>query len=60
MLMAEWNLDDALATRYAEGREERDLEIARNALVKGYSLEQIQEIIGLDLETLAGLQPRVG
>jgi len=38
-----------------EGREERDKEIARNALAEGYPLEAIQRITGLDMETLKSL-----
>jgi predicted transposase/invertase (TIGR01784 family) len=38
-----------------EGREEERIEIARNALEKGYTLEQIQEITGLDPETIKEL-----
>jgi hypothetical protein len=29
MLFTEWNWDDALAVRFEEGREERDIEVAR-------------------------------
>ena len=74
MLMTEWNLDDALAVRYEEGWEggleegrKEGLErgwmeglesAARNALSKGYSLEQVHEITGLDMETIAGFAGR--
>jgi len=69
MLTHEWNMDKALAVRYEEGREEgwergreegleRGLETtARNALAKGYTLEQIHDITGLDMKTLAGMRP---
>jgi predicted transposase/invertase (TIGR01784 family) len=68
MLMTEFNLDDALDVRYEEGwedgREEGwekgrfngKLEIARNLLVKGSSLEFVNEITGLDFDTLKDLQ----
>jgi hypothetical protein len=56
MLMTEWNMDDALAVRYEEGREEgweegRE-EVARNALANGLSPDFIHKITGLDLETI--------
>ena len=64
MLMTEWNWDDALAVRYEEGhedgweegREDEKLEIARNLLAKGSSLEFVQEITGLDMDTIEGLR----
>ena len=68
MLMTEFNLDDALAVRYEdgledgreEGREEGEenkvLEIARNALAEGSSLEFVQKITGLSLEEIEKLR----
>ena len=64
MLYTEFNLDDAMAVRYEEGREDgleegrvnEKLEIARNALVKGAAFEFVHEITGLDLDTLKDLQ----
>ena len=56
MLKTEWKLDDALAMRFEEGREEEREEIARNALLKGSSIEFIHEITGLDIETIESLQ----
>jgi len=56
MLMTEWNWDDALAVRYDEGREKERLIIARNLLSEGSSLEFIQKITGVDLDTLKDLQ----
>jgi hypothetical protein len=35
--------------------EKRNMEVARKALAKGYSLESIQEISGLDIETIKSL-----
>jgi len=58
MVFGEWNWDDALAVSKEEGREEGKEEIARNALAKGFSLEVIQEITELDLETITRLQPK--
>ena len=62
MLMTEWNMDDALAVRYEEGKEEgkqeRDEAIARNALAEGASVEFINKITGLDIEIIETLQTR--
>ena len=55
MLMTEWNWDDALAVRYEEGREEEREKNARNALAKGYPIEEISDITGLDLDTIKSL-----
>ena len=57
MLMVEWNMDDALAVRYEEGREKSREETAQNALAEGLSIEIIQKITGLDVETIKSLQP---
>jgi len=73
--MTEWKLDDALAVRYEEGWEggleqglergleqglERGLETtARNALAQGLTMETVQKITGLDMETIAGLKAGV-
>jgi len=56
MLLTEWNLDDAIAVARKESREDLKLEIARNLLTKGSSLEFVQKITGLDMDTLKGLQ----
>jgi hypothetical protein len=74
MLLTEWNWDDALAVRYEEGREEgietgreeglvKGLEkgreeTARKALMKGMTPEDVSEITGLDLETVAKIAGR--
>jgi predicted transposase/invertase (TIGR01784 family) len=71
MLYTEWNLDDALAVRYEEGKEEgleegreegleegrfnEKLEIARNLLAEGSTPEFVQKITGLDMETIENL-----
>jgi hypothetical protein len=52
MLMTEWNLEDALVVEREEGREERDIEIVKNALNEGASLEFVQKITGLNIETI--------
>ena len=59
MLLTEWNMDDALAVRFEEGKEEGKEEgreeVARNALAKGLSPDVICTITGLDTETLKTL-----
>jgi len=58
--LTEWNQDEALEVAreeaYEEGREEGVLMTARNALVKGISIETIKEITGLNLDTIEKLQ----
>jgi len=60
MLLTEWNLDDARQVWYEEGiekgREEGLEETARNALAQGLSIEIVQKITGLDMETIKNLQ----
>jgi hypothetical protein len=59
MLAKEWNLEDALAVRFQEGmetgRQARDEEIARNALAKGLSFDDISELTGMDKEAIKRL-----
>jgi len=67
MLYTEWNMDDALAVAREEGKEEgleeglekghfnEKLEIARNLLAKGSTLEFVHDITGLDMETIENL-----
>jgi predicted transposase YdaD len=55
MLMTEWNWDDAFAVQRAEGREEGREETAKNALAKGFSVDIVREITGLDEETITRL-----
>ena len=65
MLWTEWDLDAVLTLRREEGREEGIAkgwqggkeETARNALAEGASLEFVSKITGLDIETIARLQP---
>jgi len=55
MLLTEWNWDDAKEVWQEEAREEgreQIREIARNLLAKGNAPEYVQEITGLDLETI--------
>jgi len=59
MLYTEWNLDDALAVRYEEGKEDgleaAKVNIARNLLAEGATFEFVQKITGLDMETIESL-----
>jgi predicted transposase/invertase (TIGR01784 family) len=59
MLLTEWKLEDALAVRgeegRQEGRQESKLEIARNALAKGFSPDVISTITGLDIAVIKTL-----
>jgi hypothetical protein len=74
MLITEWNWDDAKEVWYTEGLEEglhkgleeglhKGLEtgreeVARKALSEGVSVELVQKITGLDVDTLTGLLPK--
>ncbi|MDR1278926.1 MAG: hypothetical protein LBK02_09250 [Treponema sp.] len=59
MLLTEWNWTDAKEVwqqeAMTEGRVEERREIAKNALMKGYSIEAIQELTNLDPETIKSL-----
>jgi predicted transposase/invertase (TIGR01784 family) len=59
MILTEWNTEDAIAFAKEEGREEgiekEKLEIARSLLIKGSTPEFVQEITGLDPETIQAL-----
>jgi hypothetical protein len=56
ILRTEWKFEDALAWRFKEGIEEgidKGLEkAARNALMNGFSVDQIRVITGLDTDTI--------
>jgi predicted transposase/invertase (TIGR01784 family) len=54
-LTAEWNLDDAKQVWYEEGMEKGREETARNALAQGLSVEIVQKITGLDINTIKSL-----
>ena len=57
MLMTEFNLDDCIAVRIEEDREE----IAQKAFAKGLPLDVIRDITGLDMDkikTLATVQSK--
>ena len=51
-LAARWE-----ARGMAKGREEGREEIARNALAKGFPIETIHDLTGLDMETIMRLAP---
>ena len=55
MLITEWNTEDAKVAWFEEGKEEGKEEIALKALAKGYSINEIQDITGLDAETIRNL-----
>ena len=64
MLTAEWNMDEAIAyvrkeaweDGLQEGWGKRNFEIAQNALAKGYPLDMIHDITGLDFNVIESLQ----
>ena len=60
MILTEWNTEDAIAFAREEGREdgkeEKNMEIVRNALAKNVSLDLIHDITGLDIETISNIQ----
>ena len=58
MLLNELNMEDALDARFKEGVEEGLKQAARNALAEGFSIEVVQKINGLDVGTIAQLQPK--
>jgi predicted transposase/invertase (TIGR01784 family) len=59
MLFTEWNMEDAIAVAredgWEDGRVDEKIEIARNLLAKGSTLEFVQDITGLDMETVKSL-----
>jgi len=59
MLLTEWNWDDALEVAREEGLEDGLELTARNALVKGFSVQTVQEITGLNLETIEEIKAKL-
>ena len=71
MLMTEWKLEDALAVRFEEGieiglekgfkqgQEKKEVEIARNALMEGASIEFVKKITGFEDEAIRKLQESI-
>ena len=60
MLILDWNMEDALTVSREEGREEGLMQTARNALLKGYPINAVQEITGLDMQTLTNISGEIG
>jgi hypothetical protein len=58
MLITEWNTDEAKKVWFEEGGEEERERIVKNALAKGYPLDTIHDITGLDMETIRNIQSR--
>jgi hypothetical protein len=66
MLITEWNWDkyvevqrrEAVEEGLMKGREKRNEEIARSALMEGLPVEMIRKITGLDADTIQGLANR--
>jgi hypothetical protein len=56
MIYTEWDMETALDVRFEEGREEGREEIARNALMKGLSIDVIRDITGLDADVINNLR----
>jgi predicted transposase/invertase (TIGR01784 family) len=56
MLTTEWNWDTAKEVWEEEAREKKGKEIARNALEEGASVEFIEKITGLSLDTIERLR----
>jgi hypothetical protein len=59
MLITEWNWDDAKEVWQEEAREEKQEEIARNALAEGASIEFVKKITGLDMAAIESLQKQL-
>ena len=55
-LYHELNVNDFLAVLSEEGHEDEKIEIARNLLAEGSTIEFVHKITGLDVDTLNGLQ----
>ena len=55
MLALEWNLDDALAARYEDGRDDGIESVALNLLNMGLTVEKIQEATKLSMERIKEL-----
>jgi len=56
---AEWDRISEIKFAVEEGKERRTVKIARNALVEGFSVEQVHKITGLDMKTVASLRDGV-
>jgi hypothetical protein len=56
MMLMDWKMNELLSVRYKDGREDGIGKVARNALMNGFSIEQIQAITGLDTDKIRNLQ----
>ena len=54
---AQWDYASAMSGAERRGKDERNTEVARNALAEGATVEFVQKITGLDMDTIAGLRP---
>ena len=52
---AEFDMGSRLSGARREGKEQKAIEIARNLLAKGSSIEFVHDITGLDIETIESL-----
>jgi len=67
MLLTEWDTEEAKVVWREEGREEgrekgreeRDTEIIRNALAKGFPIETVQELTGIDIKFIQSVSRNV-
>ena len=50
------NIPEILRKKEYEIREERDIEIAGNMLIKGYAINEISEITGLNINSIKQLK----
>ena len=56
MLLTEWNTEEAKVVWREEGREEKGMEIVRNALAEGFSIEAVHKITGIDIKFIQNIQ----
>jgi len=59
MLTDNLTIDEIAAVRYKEGHEDGREAIARNLLAEGSTLEFINKITGLDMETIQKIKESV-
>jgi hypothetical protein len=59
MLFTEWKLEEAQQVWLEEGRDERNVEIARNMLLDGEPIEKIMRYTRLTAEKIEGLKRRL-
>jgi len=68
MLLMEWDTEEAKVVwreegfedgfdeGLAKGREEMSMEVARNALAEGFSIETVHKITGIDIKFIQNIQ----